>query len=254
MAKQRKYNRRRRGRFTFLYKMLAVLVICLAVVLAMTLFFRVDSIRITGGDRYKEQEIVAAAGVETGDNLFLLNKYAIAEDLLKKLPYISQVRINRELPDTLTIDVTETHAAVQAAQDGSVWLISPEGKIVEQRAASAAGELIRLEGCQLLAPTVSSYLALATDRAIQQQSLLDLLGALETSGLLEQVEAIYLSDLSLLTMDFAQRFTVELPYGADYDYKLKALQTVLDSGRIESNETGTIRMTAEDGSVMFIKD
>ena len=106
MARRRNRNRHRRGRFGFLYKMLSVLAICGAIIAALTLFFRVDSIVITGEERYSEQEIVDATGLRIGDNLFLLNKYAIAEDLLKKLPYITAVRINRELPDTLTIDVT----------------------------------------------------------------------------------------------------------------------------------------------------
>lgn len=41
MARRRHSNRRRRrGNFGFLYKLLSVLVICAAVVMALTLFFR----------------------------------------------------------------------------------------------------------------------------------------------------------------------------------------------------------------------
>jgi cell division protein FtsQ len=47
---------------------------------------------------------------------------------------------------------------------------------------------------------------------------------------------------------------VELPYGADYLYKLRTLQAILDSGKIESNEVGTIRMTGDGGQNVFIKD
>lgn len=253
MSKRRSYNRRRRGRFTFLYKLLAALVICGAVVAALTLFFRVDAIVITGAERYTQEEIIQATGLEAGDNLFLLNKYAIAEDLLKKLPYIAQVRINRELPETLYIEVAETRAALAVVQDGMAWLVSPEGKLVEQRTADAAGELPQVTGCQLLAPSVASFLALPAERSIQQESLLALLAALEDGGLLEQVQGIHMEDLSYLTMDYTQRFRVELPYSADYAYKLRGLQAILDSGRIESNEVGTIRMTSDDGSAVFIK-
>ena len=49
MARRRHSNRRRRrGNFGFLYKLLSVLVICAAVVMALTLFFRVDTIEVTG--------------------------------------------------------------------------------------------------------------------------------------------------------------------------------------------------------------
>lgn len=53
MARRRHSNRRRRrGNFGFLYKLLSVLVICAAVVMALTLFFRVDTIEVTGTERY----------------------------------------------------------------------------------------------------------------------------------------------------------------------------------------------------------
>ena len=76
MARRRHSNRRRRrGNFGFLYKLLSVLVICGAVVTALTLFFRVDTIRVTGTERYTEDEVIGASGIQLGDNLFLLNKY-----------------------------------------------------------------------------------------------------------------------------------------------------------------------------------
>ena len=71
--------------------------------------------------------------------------------------------------------------------------------------------------------------------------------------MIDQVQAIHLADLTILSMDYAQRFRVEMPYGADYPYKLRTLQTILDSGKIESNEVGTIRMTGNDGQNVFIK-
>lgn len=253
MARRRNYNRNRRGRFGLLYKLLSVLAICAVIVVALTLFFRVRIISITGEKRYSESEIIEASGLSAGENLFLLNKYAIAEDLLNKLPYISQVRINRILPDTLSIAVTESDAALAVVQEGSAWLVSPEGKIVEQRAASAAADLAKIEGCQLLSPAVSVSIALSADQGGRQESLLALMKALDEQGMISQVQTIRLDDPAVLSMDYGERFRVEMPYGADYSYKLRTLQTILDSGKIESNETGTIRMTGDNGQNVFIK-
>ena len=59
MARSRYSNhrRRRRGSSGFLYKLLSVLVICGCLVAALTLFFRVDTIVVTGQSRYTAQEI-----------------------------------------------------------------------------------------------------------------------------------------------------------------------------------------------------
>lgn len=255
MARRRKSNRRRRrGSFGFLYKLLSTLVICAAVVAALTLFFRVDAIQVTGVERYTAQEVTDASGVEQGDNLFLLNKYSVDQNIKAALPYVEELRINRSLPDTLVIQVRECGTPMAVVQDGSAWLVSPAGKIVEQAEAAAAEQYALIDGCQLLAPAVGTSLALATEYAAQQQSLLDLLAALEEAALVEQVDAIHLGDLSVLRMEYAGRFVVELPYGADYAYKLRSLTASLEIGAIQDNQTGTIQLTGDDGKVSFIPD
>ena len=87
---RRKHTKRRRGRgsFGFLYKLLSVLVICAAIIAAMTLFFRVDNIVVTGQKRYTAEEIQAASGVELGSNMYLLNKYDVVRAITGELPYI----------------------------------------------------------------------------------------------------------------------------------------------------------------------
>lgn len=254
MARRRKSNRRRRGHFGVLYKLLSVLVICGAIIAALTLFFRVDTVVVTGQQRYTEQQVREAAGVEAGDNLYLLNKNTVANNIVEALPYIEHIRINRKLPDTLLIEVKECGTALAAIQDGYAWYISPGGKIVEQREAGEATDCGIISGCTLLAPSVGTRIALATEYAAQQESLLSLLEALEDAGMLDEVDGIRLDDPTCIAMDYAGRFTVEMLYGDDYAYKLKALNAALDSGKIQDNMTGTFDMRREDGRTFFIQD
>ncbi len=255
MARRRgSSRRRRRGGFGFLYKLLSMLAICAVIVVALTLFFRVDAIVVTGTERYTPQEVERATGVSRGDNLILLNKYDVNQNVRRELPYVEELRINRELPDTLLIDVQECGTPLAVVQDGSAWLISPSKKswVVDQKDPAEAADLAVVDGCRLLAPSVGTPIALSTEYASQQQSLLDLLAALKDAEMLDQVDAIHLGDISLLTMDYAGRFSVELPYGADYDFKLRALQVVVDT--LETNQTGVIQLTREDGAVHFIEN
>ena len=76
--RSRRNRRRRRGRFAFLYRLLCFVLICAAIVGALVLFFKVDTISVSGNDRYSRETILAASGVSEGDNLFLLNKYDAA--------------------------------------------------------------------------------------------------------------------------------------------------------------------------------
>ena len=106
----------------------------------------------------------------------------------------------------------------------------------------------------LLAPSVGTRIALATEFADQQESLLSLLAALEDAGMLDEVDGIRLDDPACIAMDYAGRFAVEMLYGDDYAYKLKMLNAALDSGRIQDNMTGTFDMRREDGRTYFIQD
>lgn len=261
MARRRNSNRRRRrGSPGFLYKLLSTLVICGAIVVALTLFFRVDTIVITGEERYTEQEILDATGIQTGDNLYLMNKNDVAGRMVTALPYLKTVRINRKLPDTLLIEVEECGTPLAVVQDGFAWLVSPGDKaggkikVVDQLEAAAAGDYGVIDGCALLAPSVGGQLALATEYVSQQESLVALLLALEGEGMLDQVDAIHLGDLSTLTMDYAGRFTVQLNYGADYIYKLRYLAATLDRDEIQDNMSGTFDMRRDDGRVNFIQN
>ena len=253
MARRRSSSRHhRRGRFSFLYKVLSMLVICGAIIAALTLFFRVENVVTTGQVRYSAEEICTASGVETGDNLYLLNKYDVVSRIQESLPYIEDTRINRKLPETLLIDVTECAKPLAIVQDGSAWLVSTRGKIVDQRPASEAADYGVISGCALLTPSVGTKLALATEYAQQQESLLSLLAELKDAGMLEKVDGIRLDDLSTLYLDYDGRFTVKLPYGADYAFKLRALRTYLeDTGVIQDNMTGTFDMQTDEDQTYF---
>ena len=258
MARRRNSKRRRRrGSFHFLYKLLSILMICGAIVLALTWFFRVDAIEVSGQERYTQQQIRDAAGIQERDNLFLLNKYDVAGRIQTALPYVKNVRINRELPDTLVIQVEEFGTPLAVIQDGIGWLICPgdgeeaRGKIVERLEENEAAGYGVISGCELLAPSVGGWLALATEYSVQQQSLLELMQALEAAGMMEQVDGIRLDDLSAIRMDYAGRFTVKMPYSADYPLKLRALQLALESEAIQDNMTGTFDMMRSDGKIHF---
>ena len=253
MARSRYSNhrRRRRGSSGFLYKLLSVLVICGCLVAALTLFFRVDTIVVTGQSRYTAQEIQEASGIQQGDNLLLLNKYNASGSIAQQLPYIEEIRIHKELPETLRIEVQECETPVAVVQDGFTWLISSsgKGKIVDQLDASAAGDYAQVTGCTLLAPSIGSEVVLGSEFSLQQESLLGLLSALDEEGMLPNLDSISLEDLSVIRMGYLDRFTVKLPYGADYASKMRILKLAIESDYVQDNMTGTFDMTREDGRV-----
>ena len=67
------------------------------------------------------------------------------------------------------------------------------------------------------------------------------------------MNAIHLGDLSCISMDYMDRFTVKLDYDADFAYELQLLEMSIASDKIQDNMTGTFDMRQrEDLSLIHI--
>ena len=242
----RRKRRNNRGRFAVLYRLLTFVVICGAIVGALALFFKVEHIEVEGNTRYTQEEVVEASGLSTGDNLFLMDKYEVAGRIRSALNYVESVRITRSLPSTLHIVITESRFTVAVEQEGVLWLVSGTGKIVDT-VTPGKGEYAMVTGLELQDPKIGQSIVSENENSCAV--LLDLLQNLRSKNMLGDVQAIHLEDAALITMRYLDRFTVQIPWNADMDYKLNYLLAVVD--RLEDNETGTINMM-QDYKVNFI--
>lgn len=246
-ARNRRRRRKRKGRFSFLYKLLMFFVICGAIVAAMAIFFKVETVEITGSSRYSDQEIIDSGGVQVGDNLFLINKFSAAEAITQKLPYISSVRISRKLPDTLCIQVEENGKLCALKQSDGYWILTAGGKLVEK--VPFVEDMPLITGIDALAPQSGQPLQVSEEQAAARENLLQLLQALEQRDALKRCGEIRLEDSQQLTLRFDGRFDVLYPWEADYGYKTDCLLAVVDT-KLEANEKGTIDLQRKE--VRFI--
>lgn len=252
MARRRRYNhKRRRGSFSFLYKLLAFVLICTAIALALTLFFRIRSIEVSGNDRYSRQEIIDAAVIGEGDNMFLMNKYNAAERIRKALPYIETVQFRRSLPDGLSIIVTECTDPAAIVQDGKAYLLCDTGNIVDETTPAAAKNRMQVKGLTLLEPSVGVQAKAAEGQELALETLLAVMRELDSRGLTGDVSLLDMSDPAQLTLRYLDRFDVYFPWESDYGYKLDYLTAVVE--KLEVNEKGVINMMQE-GKARFIPE
>lgn len=115
-----------------LYGPAAFLALCLAIVFAMSIFFRVSRIEVRGNAYYTADEIVLASGVEEGDNLFFINQFSVMSRIFSRLPYVDTASVTRYLPNRVIITVTESEAMAAIGQEGQYWVIDSGGKILMQ--------------------------------------------------------------------------------------------------------------------------
>lgn len=254
--RNRRRRRRNRGRFGGLYKLLSVLLICAAIAAGCIVFFRVNVIVVEGNVRYTSEEIISVTGVQQGDNLITLNRYQLANDIYRELPYISAARVYRRLPDTLIIEVTESAAVAAIQKDGEWWLLDAQCKLLERGDSSIAQGIAEVRELTPLAPAPGTPLAVAEESKSKLDSLTQLLSALYQQGLSGQVtDFIDLTASNEIRFGFGDKLTVVMPMSGDFASKAFALQRVLEAYAEQQVElTGTLDLTYGEQEAHVLPD
>lgn len=250
MPKKRK-RRRRRGGLGRLLRPLSVILAAGAVVAALTLFFKVETIEVVGAGRYRAEEIISASGVEIGDNLILLNRYRISQQIYTSLPYITDVHPRPKFPSTLLIEITETRPVAAIRGAGGYWLVSGSGKLLEAVDEPTAGDYLLITGVEAVSPAVSEPLRLPEESPVTPDRLLELLNVMSEKDALTRADSIDCSDSRILVINYDGRFRVEMYYDADFSFKIAGLVHVVNE-KLQPNETGILRMTFDNNDVHLI--
>ena len=250
MARQRRHtrSRRRRGRFSGLYKVLSVLLAAAAVVLACVVFFRVNNLEVSGNVRYTAQEIIEASGIKTGDNLVTLSRSRVSAAICTKLPYVENVTIKKVLPDGVVLRVSERVAAASVESAEGRWLISAQGKLLEKD--DSGTKSVTINGLTAVGPYPGGMLQVTEEEETTLSYVTQLLTQLETHGWLGQCTALDCSAATSMMLEYGI-YRVKLPRGGDYNYCLSLTESALDSGKIPEGVGGLLDLTVVEGKVYF---
>lgn len=92
-----------------------------------TTFLRLERIAVSGMKKLTRDEVLSAAAVKVGDDLFGLNLNHMGEQLTKN-PWVAQVHIRRNFPHALSIDIVERQP-VGVVSMGYLYYLDSNGDI-----------------------------------------------------------------------------------------------------------------------------
>lgn len=211
-------QRSKRRRMLF---MLGALV--LVVVILWTMFFspvlEVRTVKVKGAERTGEALVAETTGlIGAGQNLLLLSPAAI-EASVADLPWVQDVSVERRLPGTVKIEVTEREPAMILSLGAARWTIDAHGHVLASGEAAAglptlAGvEVASVEpGIQLM--TRESADALTVYRALPE-------------SLLEEVSAVFAPTSERITLTLKSGTAVRLGAAEEVRAKVKVLGSLL---------------------------
>ena len=130
-----------------------ILAVVMALVLGMSVFFRVETISVVGANVYEEWTVREQSGIKEGENLLTFGRTKACGQIIANLPYVKSARIGIKLPDTVIIEIEEEPVVYSIQdQDGVWWLINSDGKVVEQTDSQTAKTKTQVLGVTLNQP------------------------------------------------------------------------------------------------------
>lgn len=208
-----------------------ILAVVLALVLGMSVFFRVEEIYVVGANVYSDWTVREESGINIGENLLTFGRTKASGQIIANLPYVKSARIGIKLPDTVIIEIEE-EAVVYSIQDqdGVWWLMNSDGKVVEQTNTQTANAHTQVLGVTLYQPQASE-LGIATEEASTevdesgQELPLMITGAQRLNAALQILQALEMNDIvgDAASVDVSQLQDIILWYGTQYQVNLGAI-------------------------------
>lgn len=261
MAKQRKQSKSRRrrrrnsrGGAPAVLVLLCLVVAAAAILTAMTIFFKVRSITLSGETRYSAQEVAEASGLREGDNLILFNKFRAINSIFDACPYLHTVQMRRRLPDRVEILVTECVPVAVIEDEPAMtpdpkdknktvpiggtgkWLIDIEGKLLEQVKEVPEG-LCYLRGLTLKKPKIGKY-ANFSDEDLEKPAFL-LLNTAKDNDILPDIGEVDFSEPYNIRFTYTNRFTVAIGSAEELEKKIRYLRLITEE-KLGANVRGLI--------------
>ena len=237
---------------------LLLCVIGIGMYLTVTMLFRISAIQVQTADGtqvteiagYSADSILQTLGVQVEENIFSFDSGAKAAELERQYPLLESIRVVRDYPNTVVVQVTEA-TPTYAVQAGSSWLtLSDKFKILSADPAQPDG-LCTLYGGEATTATPGEQLSFAAPEAdssastsaasdssasgvvdeadAKMSALATLQAKLDEYGMLGDVTRIEFADTEQIAFLYQDRISVLLGTLNDLDYKLDRARYMLNN-------------------------
>lgn len=227
-------------------QLLTVVAVVVALVMGLSVFFKVENIHVSGAEVYSEWAVREASGLNEGDNLLTFSHARSAALIKANLPYVDTVRFGIKLPDTVNIIVKEDEVVYAIKdQNGQWWLMNSDGRIVEMGDNSKASGYTQILGVALENPIPNeravamemmpaetlaegeTMAVVSTTGAQRLTAALQILRALEENDIVGSAASVDVTRIEDIILWYGTRYQVNLGDSTRLDYKIACMNDVI---------------------------
>ena len=234
------------NRNKLLVQLLSVTAVVAALVIGLSIFFKVETITVAGAESYDTWRVRDASGISEGDNLLTFSRAKATAQIIAELPYVDNARIGIKLPDTVIIYIEELDVSYAIKSgNGDWWLINSSGRVVDQITGSASENYTQVLGVTLESPVVGEEsmahedspmetdpvsgepIPLTVTAAQRLSAALQILRALEANDIVGEAASVEVTRLDDIILWYGSRYQVNLGDTADMEYKVACMKDAI---------------------------
>lgn len=252
------------SRNRFLLQLVTVVAVVIAVIIGMSIFFKVETVMVFGNEKYSAWVVRDASGIQDKENLLTLGRTRAVSRILDELPYVKQARIGIKLPDTVNIYIDEFDVVYSVKEkDGAWWLIRSDGILVEQTDAASATDYTQILGVEIFEPTAGEPAMAAEEVTVPEttqapdpteetlvmqpavvtaaqrlDTALQILRHLEENDIIGEAANVDVSNLAEIQLWYRDQYQVELGDTGKLDHKIWYMKSAID--QMEDYQSGVL--------------
>ncbi len=212
---------------------------CAVCLLSLFMFVRsflpVTRFEMVGVTQYDSAHLVTVSGVKAGDKLYSVDTDKVEEALLRECYYIEEVYVERKFPNRLVFRVIEKIPSWYIAVSGNYYTLDTNFTVIEETASNE--KFINLGIPQLKLPNLRSAICGelpefgADDDEIKNS--LEIVSQINASTLKHRITLVDIESRFDVRVVVDGKYAVDFVNMENIKEKLKAMDTLLKSGKLE---------------------
>ncbi len=248
-AEKRRAQRRRR--LIIQYAAIGIAVMAVMVVLSLTVFFKINEIKIECADElpYSDEEIIANSGISLDENVIMCDADGVSEKLSKALPYIGGATVKRSLNGKVVITVEMTPGFYSFALGENIVIVDADGKVLEHTVEGVDGEYTKIIGVELSEATPGEKVVLTDPEAFELLTdLNEIFGESDLTG----ITSIDITDVYNIVMVYDGRITLDVGDTRNISKKIALAAKVIEvENKNDPEQYGIIDLDSTEGKAFF---
>ncbi len=207
-------------------------------------------IDIVGESPYKNKKITETANLYVGINMLSVRERKVNAALTKELPYIKDVQVDYQFPDTLVLNVTSTEEKLLISGESGYICLDRDGKVLSLKKKKLTDGRYLVEGFEKQGAVTGEDFIPTENNKAKYEKVREIVAVLEASGKFPK-GTVNVTDLKDVSVVYDSRINIYLGDCARLEAQLEDAINVIEKDEdIINGQTGYIE-TRYEGQTTF---